>query len=170
MRQRRYIVMSFGLGGNIAYGLDGEGKFTSRWGLDPKGFEQALADGKYLAAELEGCTLINQRQVLRTNEMLAIEAPMIDVLLGGDEVCRAEALLKGPEAAVAMELVATHQPAAAVLAAKALTSSRFQGLDAVSPSVYVRWWEAHGAQIGCVRGGRVEWKTRAASASNRRAA
>jgi len=146
--------MSFGLGGNLANGISKHGhSYTSSWYLEPDELQQYINNGRYPAEEMEGCWLVDKRAVVLQQPGLAFKSPMPNPELVNDEQDEflAREYLKDPLIQAMVSEFAKGGGAAAV------ASGMVGGLDYVSPTAYVAWWELKGARIGQVRGGRVIW-------------
>ena len=159
-QQRKFVVMGFGPRGNHGKGIDSSGRmFSSDWFIRPELFQELIDSGHYPPEEMEGCLLINQVPVITKDPSAAIESPMVDCSLSGQEVSRmADLLGDSPDLLGAIMLGDSNRMAAA-LAGKAIADKGFIGLDAVSPAVYAKWWQERGAVIGTVHDGKVMWQT-----------
>ena len=82
----RYILMSFGNGGNSGYILSPDGtSCTSSWYARPDDLQHYIDDGHYPPEKMECCLLLNKRAVLDKKPGLAITSPMCDAKLKDGE-------------------------------------------------------------------------------------
>lgn len=80
-----FAVISFGLGGNSLTGVSADGNpVTSFWYL--RGTDEFLASipDHYKPEEIDGAYVIDKRDLLRENPMLAITATMCDARLADE--------------------------------------------------------------------------------------
>ena len=83
---RTYHLLSYGLGGHHADAsyIDREGnrRFCTISGYDsPEVTLRRLEAGEYTAEQLEGCLLLDKREILEQDQCLAVAAPMSDASL-----------------------------------------------------------------------------------------
>ena len=149
---QRYKIMVFGLGGNGADILEGSQISHSSWYLKPDELQKYICDEHYKPSEMEGCILVDIRDVVSKNPMLAIIAPLCNPKLKDKEVDRFDvASLGDPITSGMVKSFAANGGAGAVAAAAC------GGLDEVSPKALAAWWKSHGAIIGTVKKGIVLW-------------
>ena len=101
--------------------------------------------------------MLDKVAALQRNGDLAIDAPMLGVLLSDGKQDRMRDLLENPAASIVVGGVAQFSAGVALMTARAITDTGFVGLDRVCPRDYVAWWVAHGAIAGQVKDGCVEW-------------
>jgi hypothetical protein len=82
-------VMTFGLSGNHGDGVSNSGNtFTSSWYLgSPDEFIKAIP-GHYDPSEVDGCLVVDKREVLDKNPGLAFRSPMCNAKLSENQVDR----------------------------------------------------------------------------------
>jgi hypothetical protein len=154
-KHSKLYVMSFGLGGNCGKGISKHGnKYSSSWYLKPDELQHYIDNEHYSKEELEGCWLIDTCDVLRKKPSLAFYAPMCNPELADGEVDKFEnrEYFKDPVGVAILKEVA-RTPVGAALVLSAFKG----GLDYVSLVEYVQWWKEHGAKIGTVKDGKVQW-------------
>ena len=88
MPKSTYVVMTFGLGGNHADGYNESFgcKFTSSWYIGPEELKKYIDSGHYEPESIEGCWLVDQREVVKANPGLAFTSPMCDPKLKDGEI------------------------------------------------------------------------------------
>lgn len=150
---RKYYVMSFGLGGNGAEGIENGNLFHSSWYIGPEELQRYLVPEHYDPESMEGCMLIDKRAVLENNPGLAFRSPMCNPRLRDDETDRLfdRSYLKDDFAVTLLREFAKAGWGAVI------ASGAVGGLDFVSPAAYVGWWRDKGARIGQVINGRAVW-------------
>jgi hypothetical protein len=163
MYHGRIHVMSFGLGGNHGDGVSNSGNtFTSSWYLNsPEQFVECIP-GHYDPSEVDGCMVIDKREVLDSNPGLAFRSPMCRAKLTEDQVDRFSEVGAGDSLILrAFAQGDATQRTLAALAAVSLQPSAEPGpLDYVSPVTSAAWWRKHGARVGvlhCEPTPRIEW-------------
>jgi hypothetical protein len=156
---KHYKIMTFGLGGNGADIIDDKpdehmcATSHSSWYLKPDELQRYICNEHYKPEEIEGCILVNIRDVVEKNYMLAIKAPMCNPKLNDEEIDRFNvSALSDP---ITSELVKGF---AANGGAMAVAAAACGGLDSVSPKALAAWWKAQGATIGIVKNGKVTWE------------
>ena len=156
-------VMSFGLGGNHGDGVSNSGNtFTSSWYLNsPDEFVKAIP-GHYDPSEVDGCVIIDKREVLDKNPGLAYRSPMCKAKLSENQVDRFSDLKAGDSLILRAfaEGDATQRTLAALAAVSLQPSAEPGPLDYVSPVTFAAWWRKHGARVGVLRcepTPRIEW-------------
>ncbi len=161
----RIYVMSFGLGGNSGDGVTKDGnKYSSSWYL--RGPDEFLTyiPKHYDPAEVDGCVIIDKREVLEVSPGLAIRAPMCNAQLGEGEVDRFRDIQNVGSCLVLQAFAQGdgQQRGLAALAAVSL-ADKSDGpgpLDYVGPVAYAAWWRQHGARVGvlhCEPSPHIEW-------------
>jgi len=148
-------IMCFGLGGNYGEGVSDSGNpFSSSWYLDgPDAFLRSIP-GHYDPREVDGCLVVDKRELLDAKPGLAYRSPMCKATLHDGEINRfrdfgnvADSLVlhafaqgdsqqRGLAALAAVSLVANGEPAP---------------LDFLSPVAYAAWWRKRGARVGVLR-------------------
>ena len=153
MRRNRIFVMSFGLGGNTGDGFSKDGNvYSSSWYLSsPDEFLKCIPS-RYDPAEVDGCIVIDKREVLERSPGLAFRAPMCKARVGDGEIDRFKDI-QGVEDSLVLRAFAQgdgQQRGLALLAAISLVnmSDEPAPLDFVSPAAYAAWWQRHGARVG----------------------
>ena len=161
----RIHVMSFGLGGNSGDGVSKDGNtYTSSWYLSGPDEFLRLIPEHYDPSEVDGCIIIDKRDVLEQKPGLAIRAPMCKANLSDDQIDRLSDI-KGVEESLVLQAFArgsAEQRGLAALAAISIanTSKEPGPLDFVSPTAYAAWWKERGARVGvlvCEPEPRIEW-------------
>jgi hypothetical protein len=156
-------VMSFGLGGNHGDGVSSSGNsYSSSWYLgSPDEFVRCIP-GHYDPSEVDGCLVIDKREVVDKNPGLAIRSPMCNAKLREDEIDRFSDLKAGDS--LILRAFAEGDATQRTLAALAVISLRPYDepapLDYVSPVAYAAWWRKNGARVGvlsCEPTPRIEW-------------
>jgi hypothetical protein len=165
MNRDRIYVMSFGLGGNSGDGITKSGNvYSSSWYLNgPDEFVRLIPE-HYNPGEVDGCIVIDKREVLETRPGLAIRAPMCNARLGEGEIDRFRDI-KDVGCSLVLQAFAqgdNQQRSMATLAAISLANeSKEPGpLDCVGPVAYAAWWKRHGARVGvlkCEPTPHIEW-------------
>ena len=165
MRRNRIFVMSFGLGGNSGDGISKDGNvYSSSWYLSsPDEFLKCIPS-RYDPAEVDGCIVIDKREVLEQSPGLAFRSPMCKARLGDGEIDRFRDI-QGVENSFVLQAFAQgdgQQRGLAALAAISLVDkSEAPGpLDFVGPAAYAAWWKKHGARVGvlhCEPTPHIEW-------------
>ncbi len=164
-KRDRIFVMSFGLGGNSGDGITSTGNtYTSSWYLKgPDEFVRLIPD-HYDPCEVDGCLVIDKREVLKASPGLAIRAPMCNARLGEDEIDRFRDIKDVGSSLVLQAFTQgdNTQRGLATLAAISLAdpSDEPGPLDFVSPAAYAAWWRKHGARVGvlhCEPTPHIEW-------------
>lgn len=150
---RKYLIMSFGLGGNGAKGIAGKNWFDSSWYIGPDQLQRHIDSGNYPSAEIEGCILIDKCQVLEDRPGLAFSSPMCNLQLKDGETDR---LFDRDYIKDELVLSLLREFAKCGWGA-VIASGSVGGLDYVSPAAYVAWWQDKGAKIGQVINGKVTW-------------
>lgn len=150
----KYILMSFGDGGNSGYILSPDGSScTSSWYARPEDLQRYIDDGHYPPEKMEGCLLLNKRALLEKRPSLAITSPMCDAKLkDGEENRFNHADLESP---FAQAVVKNFAQTGGLGAALAFGTAR--GMDIISCPAYYRHWVELGAIGGVVKGGKVVW-------------
>jgi hypothetical protein len=161
----RIFVMSFGLGGNSGDGVTSAGNaYSSSWYLNgPDEFVRLIPD-HYKPCEVDGCLVIDKREVLEATPGLAFRAPMCNARLGEGEIDRFREI-QGVEDSVVLQAFAQGDDQQRGLAALAAISIADRGagpgpLDYVGPVAYAAWWRQHGARVGvlhCEPTPHIEW-------------
>lgn len=147
---RKYYVMSFGLGGNGAEGMDGEQPFHSSWYIRPDELQRYICNNHYKPEEMEGCWLIDKIAVLEKDPFLAYKSPMVNL----KESSRFKDIKVDP---VFGNAVFKGFGAVGTCAKIAQADDKFEGMDYVSVEYYINWWKDKGARIGQVLNGKVVW-------------
>jgi hypothetical protein len=165
MSRNRIFVMSFGLGGNSGDGVTKDGNsYSSSWYLNgPDEFVRLIPE-HYNPGEVDGCLVIDKREVLEKSPGLAFRAPMCNARLGEGEIDRFREI-KDVGSSLVLQAFAqgdNQQRSMAALAAISLVDeSKEPGpLDYVGPAAYAAWWRQHGARVGvlhCEPTPRIEW-------------
>lgn len=150
---RKYYVMSFGLGGNGAEGIENGNLFHSSWYIGPEELQRYLVPEHYAPESMEGCLLIDKTAVLEEKPGLAFSSPMCNPKLRDDETDR---LLNRSYMQDGFALALLREFANAGWGG-IIASGAVGGLDFVSPAAYVAWWQNKGARIGQVIHGNVVW-------------
>jgi hypothetical protein len=161
----RIYVMSFGLGGNSGEGISKDGNvYTSSWYLrGPDEFVEHIP-GHYDPREVDGCIVIDKREVLDKRPGLAIRAPMCKATVSEGEIDRFGDI-QGVEDSLVLQAFVQgddHQRGLAALAAVSIANqSEDPGpLDFVGPATYAVWWQKRGARVGVLRcepSPQIEW-------------
>jgi hypothetical protein len=156
MRRDRILVMSFGLGGNSGDGISKDGNtYSSSWYLrGPDEFVRLIPE-HYDPREVDGCFVIDKREVLDKQPGLALRAPMCKAMLGEGEIDRFRDIA-GVEDSLVLQAFAQgdgHQRGLALLAAVSLADKSDEPgpLDFVGPVAYAAWWRERGARVGVLR-------------------
>jgi hypothetical protein len=147
-------VMSFGLGGNHGDGVSDSGNtFTSSWYLNSPDEFVKLIPGHYDPAEVDGCLVVDKREVLDKNPGLAFRSPMCKAKLSENQVDRFSDLGSGnsPILQAFAQGDATQRTLAALAAISLQPSAEPGPLDYVSPVTFAAWWRKHGAHVGVLR-------------------
>jgi hypothetical protein len=153
MEHGRIHVMSFGLGGNFGDGISKDGNsYQSSWYLNGPDEFLAYIPKHYDPGEVDGCIVIDKREVLERSPGLAIRAPMCKAALSDREIDRFRDI-KDVGSSFALQAFAQgdgHQRGLAALAAISLADSTEEpgSLDFVSPAAYAAWWRKRGARVG----------------------
>ncbi len=144
-------VMSFGLGGNHGDGVSTTGNtYTTSWYLSsPEQFVECIP-GHYDPSEVDGCVVIDKREILDQKPGLAYRSPMCNAKLSENEVDRFSDLKAGDSLVLrAFAQGDATQRTLAALAALSLQPSAEPGpLDYVSPVTFAAWWRKHGGPTG----------------------
>jgi hypothetical protein len=155
-KRNRILVMSFGLGGNYGDGVGEDGNnYSTTWYLDgPDAFLRRIPD-HYDPREVDGCLVIDKREVLEKSPGLAIRSPMCKASLGEGEIDRFRDI-KDVGSSLVLQAFAQGDGQQRGLAALAVVSiadrSKEPGsLDFVGPVAYAAWWAKRGARIGVLR-------------------
>jgi hypothetical protein len=151
--KRKYLIMSFGLGGNGADGIDGKNRFHSSWYIGPEELPRYLVPGHYDPVEMEGCLLIDKRAVLEERPGLAFSAPMCNPELKDEETDR---LFDRDYMKDEFTLTLLREFSRAGWGA-VIASGAVGGLDYVSPALFAAWWQDKGARVGRVVNGAILW-------------
>ena len=155
-KRDRIFVMSFGLGGNSGDGITGAGNtYSSSWYLNgPDEFVRLIPD-HYDPGEVDGCLVIDKRDVLETSPGLAFRAPMCNARLGEGEIDRFRDIQDVGSSLVLQAFAQgdNRQRSLAALAAISITDRTEEPgpLDYVGPVAYAAWWQQHGARVGLLR-------------------
>jgi hypothetical protein len=161
----RIYVMSFGLGGNSGDGITKDGNtYSSSWYLRGPDEFVKLIPQHYNPLEVDGCLVIDKREVLEQSPSLAIRAPMCNARLSQGEIDRFKDI-QGVENSLVLRAFAQgdgQQRGLAALAAISLAdpSQEPGSLDYVGPAAYAAWWRKHGARVGvlhCEPTPNIEW-------------
>jgi hypothetical protein len=163
--RNRIYVMSFGLGGNSGDGLTEDGNtYSSSWYLNgPDEFVKLIPD-HYDPHEVDGCLVIDKREVLEARPGLAYRAPMCNARLSEGEIDRFREIQDVGNSLV-LQAFAQGDGQQRSLAALAAISLADQGkepgpLDYVGPVAYAAWGRDHGARVGvlhCEPVPHIEW-------------
>jgi hypothetical protein len=165
MKRNRIYVMSFGLGGNSGDGISKDGNvYSSSWYLSGPDEFLTYIPKHYDPSEVDGCLVIDKREVLEKKPGLAFRAPMCKAHLSEGEIDRFKNI-QGVENSLVLRAFAQgdgQQRGLAALAAISLADpSEAPGpLDYVSPIAYAAWWRKHGARVGvlhCEPTPHIEW-------------
>jgi hypothetical protein len=118
--------------------------------------------GNYDPSEVDGCVVIDKREVLDKNPGLALRSPMCKAKLSDNECDRFSDLRAGDSLVLlAFAQGDATQRTLAALAAISLQPSAEPGpLGYVSPVAFAAWWRKHGARVGVLRcepTPRIEW-------------
>ena len=151
---QKYMIMTFGLGGNGAEILDTDNHNSvshSSWYLKPEELQKYICNDHYKPSEMEGCILVDLREVVEKSPSLALKAPLCNPRLKDDEIDRFDLKSVGPIGVEMMREFTAGGGGAAV------ASAFMGGLDEVSPKMLGRWWQSHGARMGTVKDGKVVW-------------
>jgi hypothetical protein len=161
----RIFVMSFGLGGNSGDGITkSDNVYSSSWYLKgPDEFVKLIPD-HYDPGEVDGCLVIDKREVLEASPGLAIRAPMCNARLSEGAIDRFREI-KDVGSSLVLQAFAQGDGQQRSLAALAAISIADQGeepgpLDYVGPAAYAAWWRDHGARVGvlhCEPSPHIEW-------------
>lgn len=155
MKTRKYFLMSFGLGGNGADGIDNHGnKFHSSWYIGPDELDKYITPEHYDPEAMEGCILLDKRAVLEDKPSLAFTSPMVSLDLKDNETNRLfdREYMKD---SMTMTLLAEFAKSGwgAIIASGAVG-----GLDYVSLPAFIAWWVDKGARVGRVIDGKAVWE------------
>ena len=106
----------------------------------------------YDPGEVDGCLVIDKREVLEQSPGLAIRAPMCKAVLGDGEIDRFREI-KDVGSSLVLQAFARgdgQQRGLAALAAISLADPSLEpgSLDFVGPATYAAWWRKHGARVG----------------------
>jgi hypothetical protein len=152
----RIFVMSFGLAGNSGNGVTSTGNtYSSSWYLKgPDEFVKLIPD-HYDPREVDGCIVVDKREVLEKSPGLAIRAPMCNARLSEGEIDRFREIKDVGSSRVLSAFAQGdgQQRGLAALAAISLAdpSEEPGSLDYVAPAAYAAWWREHGARVGVLR-------------------
>jgi hypothetical protein len=165
MNGGRILVMSFGLGGNSGDGVTKDGNvYSTSWYLNgPDEFLECIPS-HYDPNEVDGCFVVDKRDVLEATPGLAFRAPMCNARLAEGEIDRFRDI-KDVGSSLVLQAFAqgdSQQRGLAALAAVSLAdSSDAPGpLDFVGPVAYAAWWQQHGARVGvlhCQPTPKIDW-------------
>lgn len=151
---QRAFLISFGLGGHgieitdtLREGSRTKGRIS---GYDsPESFERSLVRGdKKEYPPLAHVPVLDKRPALRTNPVLGIKSPLVDVELEAGKVERLDA-------SAARSMLPGLSGGFEVLAALAIANDGKPEpgpLDSVSLADYLEWWRSRGARLGRMDG------------------
>jgi hypothetical protein len=165
MSRDRIYVMSFGLGGNSGDGITKHGStYSSSWYLNGPDEFIRLIPQHYDPREVDGCFVIDKREVLEERPGLAIRAPMCNARLAEGEIDRFRDIKEVGSSLVLRAFAQgdNQQRSMAALAAISLADQSEEpgSLDYVGPAAYAAWWRKHGARVGvlhCDPTPHIEW-------------
>jgi len=148
MKERKCFMITFGLGG---HGMELESLVpcapcSPYSHLSGYSTPETFKFTEYEKFDLEGCVVIDKREVLDKNPGLAVSMPM----------CGHETKKFNPDDISEMMMFGL-QGEFKTLAQLAKTGN-FSGLDFVSPELYAELWRQHGARIGKVEGDKIVWE------------
>ncbi len=165
MKRDRIFVMSFGLGGNSGAGITSTGNtYSSSWYLKGPDEFVKLISQHYNPSEVDGCLVVDKREVLEVSPGLAFLAPMCNARLGEGEIDRFRDITDVGSSLVLQAFAQGdgQQRSMATLAAISIADkSNDPGpLDYVGPVAYAAWWRQHGARVGvlhCEPSPHIDW-------------
>lgn len=144
-------VLSKGLGGVHADCTDGNTTISGYGELDEPG---------WLDRCIDGAVVIDKRPALSGTDAVSVawSSPLCDPTLADEEVNAAPDIpeyMLGPGG-----LQGEFLTGAALQVIHRYTESPDKPgpLDSVSPRLYAEYWREHGARVGVVRDGRIEWE------------
>ena len=151
MKKEQAVLMFFGLGGHhVSFKVSGGGQFDVNYTLSgyykPDNFK--INDNEK-ARNYEDCLVINKRNVLKNNPMLAISAPMMNVNLKDDDIDPCP----NPSALMVWGLEGQFK----TLANLKRSNKEYTGLDSISPKAYFEFWKSKGCQTGIIKNGQIIW-------------
>jgi len=145
-------LVEFGFGGHTVYHDD----HSTLSGYDNP-------DTRKPEPDEEGIAALDLRPVLEKEPYLAIESPMVDVSFQDEEVERFAELVGKEDLpfALAPAMGFGAIGALAVLEVVKKTdrpAGQYGPLDSISLPFYLHWWREHGAPIGTVKDGAIQWE------------
>ena len=140
------VLVSFGLGGSgIEFMPEGDCTSHQSGYCNPDNFFSDNREGDF-----EGVPVIDKREVLKKNPMLAITMPMVSTRLKDDEVSEC------PEPSDV--LLFGLQGSFKTLATMKKIDKKFSGLDQVSIKTYIQLWKEKSARIGVIKNKQIVWE------------